>query len=52
MYACPYVYWKEIDYDIISGHSQYEPICNLTNKHCYYHYMRFCKYRKENDDGT
>jgi hypothetical protein len=29
--------WKEIDYDVISGHSSYEPICSLTNKYCYWY---------------
>ena len=51
MYQCQYVYWKETDYDVISGHSSYEPICSLTNKYCYWYNARFCKYRKENDDG-
>lgn len=48
MYQCQYVYWKETDYDVMSGHSSYKPICSLTNKYYYWYNARFCKCRKEN----
>ena len=51
-YECPFVYWKETDYDVLSGHSSYEPVCTKEcniGKHCYKYNYTWCKYRYLDD---
>ena len=46
-YDCKYRRWIETDYDIISGHSDYEVQCmrpDMKGKHCLYCY---CKFREQ-----
>lgn len=46
---CSYVYWEETDYDIISGHSDYKPVCTQpSNKgeRCYSYWRKYCKHRQ------
>ena len=49
-YDCRYKYWVETDYDIMSGHSDYEARCmrpEMRGKPCLDCY---CKFRKQQDD--
>ena len=49
-YECPFLKWEETDYDIISGHSSYEPVCTSKcndGEHCYKQGFGYCKYRQE-----
>lgn len=54
-YECPFVYWEETDYDVLSGHSSYEPVCTKEcnkGKHCYKYNYTWCKYRYLDDIGN
>lgn len=49
-YNCPFVEWKEVDYDVFSGHSSYEPVCTIEcneGKHCYKYYSKYCNFYNE-----
>ena len=51
-YVCLYVGWEEIDYDVISGHSHYEPVCmreGMMKARCYQYYSKYCKIRRTED---
>lgn len=53
MKQCPFVRWRESDYDVVSGYSSYEAICaslDNKNKPCCCFWSKFCKYRRFQDN--
>lgn len=45
--------WKETDYDVVSGHSYYEPVCTkdgMMNARCYQYNSKHCKVREQGSD--
>ena len=45
--------WEETDYDVVSGHSYYEPICTkdgMMNARCYQYMSKYCKIREVDDE--
>ena len=54
-YECPFVRWEETDYDVVSGHSCYEPVCTKVGsikERCYRYFLKYCKLRQGDTESA